>query len=549
MVIGHSVINQLNLKINKKMSKIKQYAGFLRRFAGFAVLAALVAASVFVPQTATAACAAPNPSYGSASLQLSVSTTGTYRLWTRMNVPDTTNNSLLLEVNGECFVVGDSGITPNTWTWVNHQNGTASSKITAKLTAGATTIKVFGREPNVKLDRILAVADQNCTPSALGENCMTASDTAKPSVTITNPADNATVSGTETIKATATDNTAVSKVEFYVQNQLMSTDTTAPFEYNWDASGLANGTYTLAAKAYDPTGNSATDTQAVTVKNGDSEAPSAPSNLKVTAATYRSVNLTWTGSTDNTAVTAYRVIRNNSVIATVTTGLTYTDSTAVAGSTYTYQVVAIDGSNNASAPSNATQVTTPSAPTTDTSVPTTPTDLSATAISTSQINIAWKPSTDNIGIKEYDIYRNSDEDKTFRKIASTTNTSYGDGHVYDNTTFAYYIIARDGAGNSSSESAKAAATTPKLNERGTATLRGTVQGRNGRPIAGAKVTVWVGDKRFRTSTNWRGRYIITNLPAGRYDVSVRADGYDRETNTVRLWSGKTKWADVSLRRR
>jgi len=529
------------------MSKTKKHIELLGRFAGFVVLAALVTASVFVPQTATAACAAPNPSYGSASMQLSVSTAGTYRIWTRMNVPDATNNSVLLEVNGDCFVIGDSGITANTWTWVNHQNGTASSKVTASLAAGTTTIKVIGREPNVTLDRVLAVADQNCTPNGLGENCMTASDTTKPSVTITKPADTATVSGTVSITATATDDTAVSKVEFYVQNQLKATDTTAPFEYSWDADSLANGTYTLSAKAYDPTGNNATDAQAVTVKNGDADAPTAPSGLKATSTTYDKVSLTWNASTDNTAVTGYRVIRNNSVIATVI-GLTYTDNTAVAGNAYTYQVVAVDASNNASPASNASQITTPSAPTTDTQKPGTPTDLNATTISTSQINIAWKPVTDNVGVKEYDIYRNSDEDATFSKIASTTNTSYGDGNVYDNTTFTYYIVARDGAGNSSEDSAKAAATTQKLTQRDTATLRGTVQGRNGRPIAGAKITIWVGDKRFQATTNWRGRYILTNLPAGRYDINVRADGYDRETNTVRLSAGKTKWADVSLRR-
>ena len=530
------------------MVKTKKHMEYLRRFAGFVILAALVTASVFVPQTATAACATPNPSYGSANMQLSVATAGTYRIWTHINAPDATNNSLLLEINGECFVVGDSAISANTWTWVNHQNGTTSTKITANLNAGTQTIKVIGREPNVKFDRVLAVADQNCTPSGLGENCMTATDTAKPNVTITTPADNATVSGVVNIKATATDNTSVSKVEFYVQNQLKVTDTAAPFEYSWDVTDLANGTYTLSTKAYDPTGNSATDTQAVTVKNGDAQAPTAPTDLKSTATTYNRVSLSWTASTDNTAVTAYRVLRDNNVIATVT-ALNYADATIAAGSSYTYHVVAVDASNNASPLSNTVQVHTPAPPTTDAQKPNTPTDLSATAVSTSQINIAWKPSTDNVGIKEYDIYRNSDEDKTFRKIASTTNTSYGDGNVYDNTTFTYYVVARDSAGNSSAESAKAGATTPRLNWRGTSTLRGTVQGRNGRPIAGAKVTIWVGDKRFRATTNWRGRYIITNIPAGRYDVSVRADGYDRQTDSVRLWAGKAKWADITLRRR
>ena len=481
-------------------------------------------------------------------MQLSVSTAGTYRIWTHVNAPDTTNNSVLLEIDsGACFIVGDSNITPNTWTWVNHQNGTLSSQITTTLSAGTHTVKVIGREPNVRLDRVLAVADQNCTPSSLGENCMTASDTTKPTVAITEPSDNATVANNVTIKAAASDNTSVSKVEFYIQNTLKATDNNAPYEYVWDASAQANGTYTIAAKAYDSTGNNATDTQAVIVKNGDTQAPTAPSGLNATATAFNSVNLSWNASTDNVSVAAYRVMRGNSVIATVT-GTSYTDTTTAAGTSYTYNVVAVDDSNNASTLSNSAQVTTPATPSGDTQAPSVPTDLSVTAVSTSQINVTWKPSTDTIGVKEYDIYRNSDEDKTFRKIATVANPSYGDGDVYDNTTFTYYIIARDGAGNSSAPSAQAAATTPTLQERGTATLRGTVQGRNGRPIAGGKVTVWVGDKRYQATTNWRGRYILNNLPAGRYDVTVRADGYDRQTITVRLSEGKTKWADVSLRR-
>jgi hypothetical protein len=507
---------------------------------------AVAGVTVVSQRPAVAACAVPATNYGSATMQLQVATAGNYRIWTHMLAPDTTNNSLLLEIDGSsCYVVGDTAIPAQAWTWVNHQNGSTASTITATLSAGSHTIKVIGREPSVKVDRILAVSDQNCTPANLGENCMVNTDTTKPSVTITSPAENTTVSGSVKVTATATDNTGVSKVEFYVQDQLASTDTSTPYEYTWETANLPNATFTLTAKAYDAAGNSNTDIQAVIVKNGTVQAPSAPTNLVTTTIATNKVDLSWKASTGT--VTGYRVVRNNVVIATVS-GTTYSDTSVVAGTGYSYYVIAVGANNTASTASNIVNVTTPQPSTTDTQAPSKPSDLSATAVSSSQINIAWKASTDNTGVKEYDIYRNSDEDKNFTKIATTTATSYGDGRVYDNTTWGYYVIARDAAGNQSAKSDAASAYTPPLSQNGTSTLRGTVQGQNGRPIAGAKVTIWVNDKRYQTTTNYRGRYIITNIPAGTYEVVFRADGYRRSSETVRLTAGNTKWQDASLRR-
>lgn len=521
----------------------------LRNVSRNCLVAAVVLASaisLFAPQhSASAACAAPKTNYGSATLKLSVDTAGDYRVWTHMLTPDATNNSVLLEIDGSsCYVVGDSGVATGAWTWVGHQNGSTSDRIVATLGKGTHTFKLIGREPNVKVDRVLVTSDQNCTPANAGENCMTAADTAKPTVGITEPNDGATVSGSAVIKASASDNTSISKVEFYVQDKLVATDNASPYEYAWNVAGLANGTYTVTAKAYDAAGNSSSDAAAFIVKNGDTTPPSAPASLSAKSDSYNKVTLDWSAVAD---AAKYRVLRNNVVVATVAS-TNYVDTTVAADTSYSYSVVAIDASNNASSPSSVVTIKTAKPSTTDTSAPSKPTDVSATAQGFSQINVVWKASSDNMGVKEYDIYRNSDEDKTFRKIATTTSTSHGDGGVYDNTTFTYYIVARDAAGNSSPNSAQAAARTPSLSETKTAVLRGTVQGRNGRPLAGVKVTLWAGDKRYEATTNWRGRYIISNIPSGRYDVTYRKDGYSKSTESVWLRAGKTKWEDATLGR-
>lgn len=94
-------------------------------------------------------------------------------------------------------------------------------------------------------------------------------DTTAPTTSITAPLNGATVSGTTTVSATASDNVGVTKVEFYLDGTLKSTDTTSPYSWSWDTTGTANGTHTLMTKAYDAAlnvGNSTTIS--VTVSNG-----------------------------------------------------------------------------------------------------------------------------------------------------------------------------------------------------------------------------------------------------------------------------------------
>ena len=74
--------------------------------------------------------------------------------------PNSSNNSYLLEIDGNtCYTVGDSAITANTWTWVDYRDGNSSSKINVALTADNHTIKMIGREADVKLDRVIFATD------------------------------------------------------------------------------------------------------------------------------------------------------------------------------------------------------------------------------------------------------------------------------------------------------------------------------------------------------------------------------------------------------
>jgi len=92
-------------------------------------------------------------------------------------------------------------------------------------------------------------------------------DSENPTVTITNPSDGATVSGTVNVAANASDDGGIVKVEFYVDGFLKLTDTSTPYTFPWDTMTIGNGSHTISAKAYDIVGKTATDTITVTVNN------------------------------------------------------------------------------------------------------------------------------------------------------------------------------------------------------------------------------------------------------------------------------------------
>jgi len=96
-------------------------------------------------------------------------------------------------------------------------------------------------------------------------NIVKAPELIPPVVSISNPTSNAKVSNTVLVTATAADNVGVVKVEYYVDNILMSTDTSIPYQYSWDTHQIAAGTHNITAKAYDAAGNVGNSSAVVTI--------------------------------------------------------------------------------------------------------------------------------------------------------------------------------------------------------------------------------------------------------------------------------------------
>jgi hypothetical protein len=91
----------------------------------------------------------------------------------------------------------------------------------------------------------------------------------------------------------------------------------------------------------------------------------------------------------------------------------------------------------------------------DTTKPTAPGALTASAKAPNEIDLNWLPSTDNVGVTGYNVYR----DGTLLQALGTA-TSYADTTVAPGTTHDYQVRAVDAAGNLSDPSNTASATTP-----------------------------------------------------------------------------------------
>ncbi len=209
---------------------------------------------------------------------------------------------------------------------------------------------------------------------------------------------------------TATFGTAISGWGVLYLHEYSGLDTTAPLDVTASAAG------TTAAMS----SGAATTTNANDLIFG-----AAASSSTVTAA----------GTGFTTRSTAFG---NRIEDRTVTTAGSYTATAQQNASLWVMQLVAFKAA-----------VTTPP----DTTPPTQPTLLTATVLSSTQINLAWTASTDNVGVTGYRVFRNGTQ------IGTPTTTTYNDTGLSPGTNYSYSVTAVDAAGNLSVPSATVSATT------------------------------------------------------------------------------------------
>lgn len=440
---------------------------FLKRcshiFAGFALLALASAAVSFVNTgSASAACSPALPTdKGTVTNTISASAAGSYRVWTRIKTADTTKNSVYMEIDGTTcnVVVGGTatGLTANTWAWVDYQSGTTTNKFNVTLSAGSHTVVMAGKDDGVMVDRVIFTQDTSCVPTGTGDNCANPPDTTDPTVSISSPANNATISSSTTATAAASDDVAVTKVEFYVDGTLVATDTSTPYNYTIDPASLSVGAHTLTAKAYDAAGNNATSST-VNFTVADSTAPTVSITAPTGGSTISGTATVSATASDNVGVSKVEFYVDGTLKATDTTSpfSTSIDTTSLTNASHALTAKAYDAANNVTT-SAAVNVTVNNTPTADTTPPTVSITAPAAGATISGTSYTVSANaSDATGVAKVEFY----VDGTLKSTDTSAPYSFSlDTSTLSNGTHSFTAKATDSSTNANAATSSAVSAT------------------------------------------------------------------------------------------
>ncbi|MCS7482499.1 PQQ-dependent sugar dehydrogenase [Umezawaea endophytica] len=192
--------------------------------------------------------------------------------------------------------------------------------------------------------------------------------------------------------------------------------------------------------------------------SADTQPPTVPGNPRVSDLVCDSVTFAWNASTDDVGVVFYDVYHDGQLMKSVNGATLSTSLPVVAGVTWGLFVNARDAAGNVSQASTTVPITPPQCQA-DTQPPTAPTRLVGTASGTT-VTLSWTASTDNIGVRAYDVYRDDAKVGTVTGTATVPPaTSFIDSGLAPNTGYRYSVTARDGQANVSARSGTAAVTT------------------------------------------------------------------------------------------
>jgi len=125
-------------------------------------------------------------------------------------------------------------------------------------------------------------------------SCEDKKDTVPPTVSIQSPISGSTIGEIVTIKVSTEDNKGILKVEFFIDNTIVQTDTESPYEYEWDTTKETDGEHSIKVNSYDLSENM-TEAQPITVKiDNESKRPTKPTLNKISYDFGNSVfKITW----------------------------------------------------------------------------------------------------------------------------------------------------------------------------------------------------------------------------------------------------------------
>lgn len=279
-------------------------------------------------------------------------------------------------------VLGTDTSAPFTWTWD-----------TTSASNGSHGLKAFVRDTSGNEDdsQLVTVTVDNSS-----------ADSVLPVVSMTAPSAGASVSGTVTVSATASDNVGVSSVQFLLDGvSLGSADTASPYAISWTTTGISNGSHVLSAVARDAAGNVATSSGiTVTVSNqtGDTTAPTVSLSAPSSGATVTGTVTVSASASDNVGVTSVQFTLDGVNLGSADTSSPYSISwttTSATNGSHVLRAIARDAAGNVTTSGSRTVTVSNSADTTLPSVSMSAPSSGATVSGTVTVSAS---ASDNVGV-------------------------------------------------------------------------------------------------------------------------------------------------------
>ena len=329
------------------------------------------------------------------------------------------------------------------------------------VNAPAITYNDTGLTANTTYTYTIAAFDTASPPNVSAQSAsvngttLIAPDTTSPSVPQNVIAATTSPTTTTITWNASTDNVAVAGYKVYRGSTQIGVVNAPATIYN-DTGLTAGTTYTYTVAAFD----TATPPNVSTQSNPTTiTMPSYPliTYITATAITPTSASINWITNIAGSSQVLYGLTNTYGTSTTPNLALVTSHTVSLSGltpnTTYHFQVISTTNGNATTASTDQTFATiiVP-----DTTPPSVPQNIIANASSPTSVVLTWSPSTDNVAVAGYTIYRNGSS------VGTSTTPIYHDSGLSSNTQYSYTVSAYDTATppNASAQSSTATVTTP-----------------------------------------------------------------------------------------
>lgn len=253
------------------------------------------------------------------------------------------SNQINVTWTGSTDLVGVSG-------YYIYRNGTQIGNVTSGLTYQDSTVN-----PSTTYSYAIAAYDAagNVSAQSSKVSATTPASSSGPAVTIVSPASGATLSGTVTVTANATDSTSIASVQFQVDGANLGSAVTGSgpgYSTSWNTTTTSAGSHTLSATATDTAGLTATVGIPVTVSNSQLVQQPVISAVSASAVTSSGATILWTSNEPSSSQVEYGTAATYGSTTSINQTMLTSHSVALTGlqpsTTYYYEVLSQDANGN-----------------------------------------------------------------------------------------------------------------------------------------------------------------------------------------------------------